>query len=55
MFPEPHLLPFPCPRLCARRIAEAEFQNVAESLQTFARPLFSRFASMLTHETIPQS
>src|SRR5439155_21190961 len=54
MFPEPHPLPFPCPRLCARHIAEAEFQNVAESLQTFVLSLFSRFASILAHERISQ-
>src|SRR6184192_3101539 len=54
MFPERHPLPFPYPRLCARHIAEAELQNAAEFLQTFARPLFSRFASILPHERIPQ-
>src|SRR5439155_24391163 len=49
MFPEPHPLPFPCPRLCARHIAEAEFQNVAEFLQTFDRLLVSGFAAFLAH------
>src|SRR5438128_1176394 len=53
-FPEPRLLPFPYPRLCARHIAGAEFQNVGESLQAFALPLFSRFASLLAHERISQ-